>query len=102
MRTHNPLQEPAPWQFNTATRFAFLIRRDGTRAVANGSHNVRITIEHDVTLKRVLTRVDAAAHVMRIDYEVQSVTRDGYIYLTLSPRQEDQDGTQATDTDGRA
>lgn len=80
MRNHNPLQEPAPNIFTPAARFAFLIRRDGTKAVATGDFNVRVT-QH--ATPAVISRLDAAAHVMRLDYEVQQISLDGYIYVSL-------------------
>lgn len=85
MRTHNPLQEPAPWKQSPAARFAFLIRRDGTPAVATGDYNVRVTQR---PIAEVLRRFDAVTHILRMDYEITQISKDGYIYLTLSPRQE--------------
>jgi hypothetical protein len=92
MRTHNPLHEPAPSIYSLAARFCFLIRRDGTRAVPTGERNARVTIP-DVPFPQTMSRLGAAAHVLRIDFEVQQVSREGFLYLTLtSPGQEDADG----------
>lgn len=82
MRAHNPIIPEAPDQYTPAQRFAVLVRRNGPGVVATGDRNVRV---QGPLTPEVLRRIEAAAHILRVDLDFYKVTAQ-YIYITLHKR----------------